>query len=73
MIVMDLEQFFPFSNLTDNEFIDFIRSDNHKYPLSVLNSLTYCNSESDRTNHNVHHLDEQLIPIPECECIHLLL
>ena len=39
------------------------------YPLSVINSLTFCNSDINLTNHSVDHLNETLIPQPVCDYI----
>lgn len=66
---MEIEQYFPFSNLSDTEFISVIQGDNHLYPLSVLNSLVFSNSEDNITNHNVEHLSEPIMPQPECDYI----
>ena len=66
---MDIEHNFPFSNLNDAEFINAIQSDNHMYPLSIINSLVFSNSDSIVSNHTVDHLNEPIVPQLECDYI----
>lgn len=66
---MDKENVFPFYNLNDAEFIIVLHSDTRKYPYSVLNALVYCSNELYLTNHSVDHLNEEIIPQPECDYI----
>ena len=64
---MDIEQYFPFPTINDAELINVIQHDNHNYPLNVINTLIYCNSDFNLSNHSADHLNEPTVPQPECD------
>lgn len=66
---MDLGQHLPFSNLSDTDFINVIQNDTHMYPLSVISSLIFSNSDFNITNHDIDHLYEAIVPQPECDYV----
>lgn len=66
---MDIEHFFPFSNLNDQELINILNSDTHRYPLRIIDSLTYTitNNLQLSTHNTIDDVHEHILPEPICE------
>ena len=67
---MELEQSLPFHTIDDLVFVNEIINNNPNYPLSVLNTLTFNNSDIiGRTCHTLNHLNDPELDEPICEYI----
>lgn len=63
MAHINLYHFLPYYNVNDIEFKDLSNDDNHQYPLSVLNTLTYSCTGIDQHSNNDVDLSEPSLPL----------
>ena len=63
MAHINLYHFLPYYNVNDIEFKDLSNDDNHQYPLSVLNTLTYSCTGIDQHSNNGVNLSEPSLPL----------